>query len=174
MPADSRRTRFQSERRSWNGKTPPFARRSPICEKSWAAVATSSANTKAATETYEEKKERTEGRERQLLILNSISRAVQLILEWHFLVAFASKKHYDTLFANWHFFPYVQGSVELAGVVLVWNKYLKSVVQSWTAPARGMCTRSTRKHKRISSSTIPPPNLDWGCAIQSLINTHGS
>lgn len=82
MPADWRRTRFPSERHSWNGRMPPFAWRLPIWEKSWAAVATSSANTRAATETYEKEKGRTEGRERHnYWFWNSDLRTFQLILE---------------------------------------------------------------------------------------------
>lgn len=68
-------------------------------------------------ETYEEGKGREEQKEEKDT-KKSISRAVQLILEWHFLVELASNKHYDTLFTNLRFFPYVQGSVGLAAVVL--------------------------------------------------------
>lgn len=52
-----------------------------------------------------------------------------------------------------HTFSFVRAG-GICCVVLGWNKYLKTVVQSWTAPARGMCTRSTRKHKRISQAPL--------------------
>lgn len=54
MPGGSRRTRSRCALPSWSGRTPRCDRKWPTCARSLVAAGTSSASTRAATETFEE------------------------------------------------------------------------------------------------------------------------